>query len=60
LQTGGMLVGSGANGLAIVLAFTAVACLVFVVSLVMAQGRESPVAPPQGETPKKAPPREDV
>jgi hypothetical protein len=46
--------------MAIVLAFTAVACLVFVVSLVMAQGRESPAAPPQGETPKKAPPREDV
>jgi hypothetical protein len=60
LQTGGMNVGSGANGFAMLLAVSAISCLLFVVFLVMVQGHEKPVSPPEDERPKQEPPREDV
>ncbi|MFI5363208.1 MAG: hypothetical protein ACHQ49_14675 [Elusimicrobiota bacterium] len=60
LQTGGRTVGAGANGLAMLLALSAIGCLLFVIFLVMVNSRESPAATPEGEKPKKELPHEDV
>ena len=60
LQTGGIPVGAGANGLAMFLAASAIGCILFVIFLVMVNSRESPAATPEGERPKKEPPHEDV